>query len=83
MDYLKIDGSFVRDLANDPVDHAMVDSINQIGHIMGVQTIAEFVESQDVLEKLISLGVDYVQGYQLGKPCPMWQSSPVPPGSKH
>ena len=83
VDYLKIDGSFVRDLANDPVDHAMVDSINQIGHIMGVQTIAEFVESQDVLEKLISLGVDHVQGYQLGKPCPMWQSSPVPPGSKH
>ncbi|WP_455202839.1 EAL domain-containing protein [Kaarinaea lacus] len=79
IDYLKIDGSFVRDLANDPVDLAMVESINQIGHIMGVQTIAEFVESQEALEKLIELGVDHVQGYQLGKPRPMWhsfQSSP-------
>jgi diguanylate cyclase (GGDEF)-like protein/PAS domain S-box-containing protein len=75
VDYLKIDGSFVRDLANDPVDHAMVESINQIGHIMGVQTIAEFVESQDVLEKLMSLGVDHVQGYQLGKPQPMWHAT--------
>jgi Amt family ammonium transporter len=74
VDYLKIDGSFVRDLANDPVDYAMVDSINQIGHIMGVQTVAEFVESEETLEKLISLGVDHVQGYQIGKPRPMWHS---------
>jgi len=49
----------------------MVESINHIGHIMGIQTIAEFVESQDVLEKLIELGVDHVQGYQLGHPRPM------------
>jgi len=83
IDYLKIDGSFVRDLANDPVDHAMVESINQIGHIMGVQTIAEFVETQDALEKLIALGVDHVQGYQLGKPRPMWHSfQSLPPGGK-
>lgn len=81
VDYLKIDGSFVRDLSNDPVDHAMVESINQIGHIMGVETIAEFVESEDVLEKLISLGVDHVQGYQLGKPRPMWHN--VNPAIKH
>ena len=81
IDYLKIDGSFVRDLANDPVDHAMVESINQIGHIMGVQTIAEFVETQDALEKLIALGVDHVQGYQLGKPRPMWHSFQSPPPS--
>jgi EAL domain-containing protein (putative c-di-GMP-specific phosphodiesterase class I) len=75
VDYLKIDGSFVRDLANDAVDHAMVDSINQIGHIMGVQTIAEFVETEEALEQLIHLGVDHVQGYQLGKPRPMVQSA--------
>jgi EAL domain-containing protein (putative c-di-GMP-specific phosphodiesterase class I) len=81
IDYLKIDGSFVRDLANDPVDHAMVESINQIGHIMGVQTIAEFVETQEALEKLIALGVDHVQGYQLGKPRPMWHSFQSPPPS--
>lgn len=81
IDYLKIDGSFVRDLANDPVDHAMVESINQIGHIMGVQTIAEFVETHDALEKLMALGVDHVQGYQLGKPRPMWHSFQSPSSS--
>ncbi len=71
VDYLKIDGMFVKDLAIDKVGHAMVESINHIGHIMGVQTIAEFVESEEVLEKLIELGVDHVQGYQLGRPRPM------------
>jgi diguanylate cyclase (GGDEF)-like protein/PAS domain S-box-containing protein len=71
VDYLKIDGLFVKDIVNDEIGCAMVESINHIGHIMGMQTIAEFVESQDVLEKLIDLGVDHVQGYQLGRPRPM------------
>lgn len=71
VDYLKIDGMFVKDMVEDKIDHAMVESINHIGHIMGMQTIAEFVESQDVLEKLIGLGVDHVQGYQLGRPRPL------------
>lgn len=71
VDYLKIDGMFVKDLVNDKVGHAMVESINHIGHVMGVQTIAEFVESQEVLECLIDLGVDHVQGYQLGRPRPL------------
>lgn len=71
VDYLKIDGMFVRDIAEDKIDHAMVESINHIGHIMGIQTIAEFVESQEALEKLIALGVDHVQGYRLGRPRPL------------
>lgn len=71
VDYLKIDGMFVRDLATDKVGHAMVESINNIGHLMGVQTIAEFVESNEVLEKLVDMGVDHVQGYQLGQPRPL------------
>jgi len=71
VDYLKIDGMFVKDIVTDKIGFAMVESINHIGHIMGIQTIAEFVESQDVLEKLIELGVDHVQGYQLGRPRPM------------
>jgi len=71
VDYLKIDGMFVKDLAVDKVGHAMVESINHIGHIMGVQTIAEFVETREVLEHLMDLGVDHVQGYQLGRPRPM------------
>jgi diguanylate cyclase (GGDEF)-like protein/PAS domain S-box-containing protein len=71
VDYLKIDGMFVKDIVEDAVGYAMVESINHIGHIMGMQTIAEFVETQEVLEKLITLGVDHVQGYQLGRPQPL------------
>jgi diguanylate cyclase (GGDEF)-like protein/PAS domain S-box-containing protein len=70
VDYLKIDGSFVLDLLEDPIDRAMVEMINQIGHIMGKRTIAEFVETAEVLEALSELGVDFAQGYHLGKPQP-------------
>ena len=68
LDYLKIDGSFIRELANDPINFAMVQSINQLAHILGVQTIAECVENDDVMQKLISIGVDHVQGHSIGKP---------------
>lgn len=71
VDYLKIDGSFVRDIAHDPIARAMVASINSIGHEMGLQTVAEFVESEAILECLQSIGVDYVQGYHLGRPGPL------------
>ena len=71
VDYLKIDGMFVKDLAEDEIGHAMVESINNIGHTMGVKTIAEFVETEAVLERLVLLGVDYVQGYKLGRPRPL------------
>jgi len=68
VDFLKIDGSFVRDIAHDPVDYAMVASINQIGHLMGIKTIAEFVEDKDILEGLKAIGIDYVQGYYIDVP---------------
>ena len=71
VDYLKIDGSFVRDAATDPIDLAMVRSINEIGHIMGKKTIAEFVEDDAILQKLREIGVDYAQGYFVGKPEPL------------
>jgi EAL domain-containing protein (putative c-di-GMP-specific phosphodiesterase class I) len=54
----------------DPVDQAMVRSINQIAHSLGMETIAEFVESDTILEKLGLFGVDYVQGYAIGRPGP-------------
>ncbi len=71
VDFVKIDGSFVRDIAHDPIDLAMVEAINKISHVMGLQTIAEFVESDDVLQALQLLGVEYAQGYLLGRP-QMW-----------
>jgi len=71
VDYLKIDGMFVKDIADDPIDHAMVKSINEIGHVMGMQTIAEFVENDEIKGMLKAIGVDYVQGYGIGKPQPL------------
>ncbi|MCG7956249.1 MAG: EAL domain-containing protein, partial [Candidatus Thiodiazotropha endolucinida] len=71
VDYLKIDGSFVRNMMNDPVDRAMVESINQIGHLMGLKTIAEYVEDDQTLEQLIDIGVDYAQGFGVVQPMPL------------
>ncbi len=71
VDYLKIDGTFVKDIEHDEIDYAMVESINRIGHVMGKKTIAEFVENEGILERLRELGVDYAQGYAIAKPCPV------------
>jgi len=71
VNYLKIDGSFVRQILEDRISHAMVSSINQIGHVMGLKTIAEFVENNAIREQLKLIGVDYVQGYAIGEPRPL------------
>jgi diguanylate cyclase (GGDEF)-like protein/PAS domain S-box-containing protein len=71
MDFLKIDGEFVQNMVEDRVKRAMVESINQIGHVMGLQTIAEWVESRQTLEALRDLGIDYAQGYWLCRPQPL------------
>jgi diguanylate cyclase (GGDEF)-like protein/PAS domain S-box-containing protein len=68
VDYLKIDGVFVKDLVGDPIDRAMVEAINNVGHVMGKQTIAEFVDSGQVMKELRKIGVDFAQGYWLGEP---------------
>jgi len=68
IDYLKIDGYFVKDIAIDGIDKAFVESINQIGQVMGLETIAEFVENDAILEVLTNLGVNYAQGYGIHKP---------------
>lgn len=70
VDYLKIDGSFVKDMLSDAINLAMVESINQIGHVMGIKTIAEFVETTQLADKLKLIGVDYAQGYGIDKPQP-------------
>lgn len=77
VDYLKIDGSFVRDILDDHADHAMVNAINQVGHVMGLKTVAEFVENKQILARLEGMGVDYGQGYGIAKPQPL-ESNIVP-----
>ena len=71
VDFLKIDGLFVKDILDDPIDFAMVKSINEIGHVMGKKTVAEFVDSEDILSSLRDIGVDYAQGYAIGRPLPI------------
>ena len=70
VDYLKIDGSFVRDIVADPVSESMVSAINQVGQAMQLETVAEYVESDDIKQKLNKIGVNYGQGYSIGKPGP-------------
>ncbi|MGR9115586.1 MAG: EAL domain-containing protein [Gammaproteobacteria bacterium] len=71
VDFLKIDGLFVKDILDDQVDLAMVKSINEVGHVMDKKTIAEFVENEQIFNLLKELGVDYAQGYGLSKPLPL------------
>ena len=73
VDIIKIDGMFVRDIADDEVDFAMVKAINELAKKMGKQTVAEFVENEAILAKLGELGVDYAQGYLFGRPQPLDQ----------
>ena len=68
VDYLKIDGGFVKDMMDDQIDHAMVEAINHIGHVMGIQTIAEFVENDAILVAIRKLKVNFAQGYGVEEP---------------
>jgi Amt family ammonium transporter len=68
VDFLKIDGSFIRGLSMDEMDQVMVHSIHDIAKVAGIQTIAECVENEGVLTLLRRMGVDYVQGFHLGPP---------------
>ncbi len=68
VDYLKIDGSFVKEILHDPIDREMVRSINEIGHLTGKQTIAEFAENEEIITMLRGMGIDYAQGYGVSEP---------------
>ncbi len=68
VDYVKIDGVFIRDIVADPMDHAIVEAINRIAHILGLKTVAEFVDDATILDELRGIGVDYAQGYFIAKP---------------
>ncbi len=71
VDYLKIDGGFIRGIIDNPIDCAMVESINHIGHVMEIKTIAEFVENDEIYKCVKDLGIDYAQGYNIAKPRPL------------
>ena len=71
VDYIKIDGHFVKNILSDPLSRSVVDSINRIGHVLGISTIAEFVESKEIAAVLERLGVDYVQGFGIHRPEPL------------
>ena len=81
VDYLKIDGAFVSDIASNPIDRSMVEAIHRIGHQMGLKTIAEYVETDQTLAMLRQIGVDYVQGNGVHLPEPLENlcKSPAPP----
>ena len=71
VDYLKLDGSFVRDITREPIDRAMVEAIHRLSAIMGFETIAEFVEDEATLHMLQEIGVNHGQGFLLGRPAPI------------
>jgi diguanylate cyclase (GGDEF)-like protein len=77
VDYIKIDGSFVTEMLNSKVDRAMVETIVHIAKVMGKRTVAEFVESNEIIEALREIGVDYAQGYAIGKPSPFESVVPL------
>ena len=72
VDYLKIDGSFVKNIEHDTVDEAMVEAINRIGHLLGKRTVAEYAENEAIIAKLRALGVDFAQGYGVCRPKPLF-----------
>ena len=71
VDYLKIDGNFIVDMVDDPIDRAMVKSINEVGHLMGLKTIAEYIETEELEQLAQEIGIDYGQGYSIGKARPL------------
>jgi len=77
VDYLKIDGEFVRRMLTDPIQAALVALIHEIGDVMGLRTIAESVEDEETLEALTRIGIDYAQGFFIARPEPL---SPQPKG---
>jgi EAL domain-containing protein (putative c-di-GMP-specific phosphodiesterase class I) len=77
VDYLKIDGSIVREIDSDAVNAAMLSSIQQLGRAMCIKTVAEFVETDAIMEKLAEIGVDFAQGFGIARPVPLDKLKPA------
>jgi len=80
-DFLKIDGGFIRDMLDDPMDHAIVDAIHRVARVAGLKTIAEYVESDEVLQRLVAIGVDYAQGFAIQRPVPLKEGLDAAPSA--
>ncbi|HIK27621.1 MAG: EAL domain-containing protein [Oscillatoriaceae bacterium SKW80] len=72
VDYLKIDGNLIKNIVNNPLNLAMIEAINKVGHVMGIKTIAEFVENKALMQEIKKIGVDYAQGFAIEKPHPLF-----------
>ena len=83
VDFLKIDGGFVKNMVTDPINNAMVEAINDIGHVMNIQTVAEFAENEEIINALKDLGVDFAQGYGIEIPRPLEELSNITPSKKN
>jgi EAL domain-containing protein (putative c-di-GMP-specific phosphodiesterase class I) len=83
VDFLKIDGAFIKSLARDKVDQAMVRMVGEVARAAGIETVAEYVNSQATFDLLAKYGIDYAQGYFIGKPVPQLVPSNVTSISKH
>ncbi|VAW78971.1 diguanylate cyclase/phosphodiesterase (GGDEF & EAL domains) with PAS/PAC sensor(s), partial [hydrothermal vent metagenome] len=79
VDFLKIDGSFVKDMNTNPMNRAIVEAIHQVGHTLNILTIAEFVENGAIADQLREIGVDFAQGYHFSRPEPLIDNSNVIP----
>lgn len=75
VDFLKVDGQFIRDITSDPIDRVLVSAMVQVGHAMGIPIIAEWVENESVLQLVRDLGIDYAQGYKIERPKPIGQDT--------
>lgn len=82
VDFIKIDGEFIKSIETSELSLSIVSAINRIGHVMGVRTIAEFVESPSLLESIQSVGIDYVQGFAVHRPAPLHEVLKPGPGDK-
>lgn len=80
VDYLKIDGGFVRNIDKNGIDRAMTETINRIGHIMGIRTVAEYAENEDIIRRLREMGVNYAQGYGVSRPTPLFEAPSIEQG---
>jgi EAL domain-containing protein (putative c-di-GMP-specific phosphodiesterase class I) len=79
VDYVKIDGSFVKGMVENELDDAIVLAINNIGRVLGIETIAEFVENDRIMQKLKEIGVDFAQGYGIARPQPLSENIAITP----